>query len=174
MFPDPWSGVVSTALMTVAAYLCLIIVLRIAGKRSLSKLNPFDFVVTVALGALLASIILQPGTALIDGLVAVAGLLLLQGLVASMCRKSARFARLVRSPPRLLLTDGVIHENALKREGITRAEVEAAIRKNGHGRIEDVTAVVVESNGKLSVICAQSAAQCSALRSVLGPDERSS
>ena len=65
-------------------------------------------------------------------------------------------AGLVRSAPRILLRDGAFLDEALDIERVTRGEVEAAIRKEGHGIIEEVSAVVLETDGTLSVICAGS------------------
>ena len=75
----------------------------------------------------------------------------------------------MRSAPRILLRDGEFLDEALDHERVTRGEVEAAIRKKGGGRIEEVSAVVLETDGTLSVICGPPAAQCTALRSVIGP-----
>jgi len=91
-------------------------------------------------------------SAFLEGALAFCMLALLQWLVARLSIRSAWFSDLVRSRPRLLVEDGVLRHAALRDERVTRAEVEAAIRKSGIGRIEDVGAVVLESDGSLSVI----------------------
>ncbi len=166
MWFDGWSDIWRVLLITATAYAAIILVLRVSGKRSLSKLNAFDFVVTIALGSILASVILLKDISLSEGVAAFAGLALLQMVVTWLSNQSHRFAKALRSKPKLLLSDGKFHDEALANERVTRDEVEAAIRKDGHGRVEDVSAVVLESDGTLSVICQGAAKDCTALRSV--------
>ena len=79
-------------------------------------------------------------------------LALLQWIVAQLSIRSSWFSDLVRSRPRLLVEDGDFRDGAMRDERVTRAEVEASIRKSGIGRIEDVGAVVLESDGSMSVL----------------------
>lgn len=152
MFFDSIQGLLRVSLASVAAYVWLILVLRAAGKRSLAKLNAFDLVVTVALGSTLATVLLSKDVALAEGLLALAVLALLQWVVSKMSVSWRGFGRLVRSRPRMLLEDGRYCEEALTAERITRSEVDAAVRSSGIGSLEEVAAVVLESDGTLSVI----------------------
>ena len=173
MWFDGWPDIWRVLAITLCAYAAIIVVLRLSGKRSLSKLNAFDFVVTIALGSILASVILLKDVSLSEGIAAFAGLATLQFVVTWLSNRSERFAKALRSEPKLLLSDGKFHDEALMNERVTRDEVEAAIRKDGHGKVEEVTAVVLESDGTLSVICEGEASDCTALRSVLKPGETS-
>lgn len=169
MWFDTWHDIARVLLVALAAYAAMVAILRVTGKRSLSKLNAFDFVVTIALGSILASVILLEDISLAEGLAALLALTVLQFAVTWLSRRSPAFAGLVRSAPRIVLRDGQFLDEALDIERVTRGEVEAAIRQQGHGRIEDITAVVLESDGSLSVIKAGEAAGCTALGSVIGP-----
>ncbi|QQN73824.1 DUF421 domain-containing protein [Croceicoccus sp. YJ47] len=173
MFFDSWAQVFRVLAMVGASYALIIVILRVAGKRSLSKLNAFDFVVTIALGSILASTILLKDISLSEGVAALLGLAALQMMVTWFSNRSHRFAKALRSEPRLLLSDGKFHDEALRNERITQGEVEAAIRKHGEGKIANVSAVVLESDGSLSVICQGPSRDFTALRSVLGPEETS-
>lgn len=173
MWFDAWSDIQRVLLVTLASYVTIIVVLRISGKRSLAKLNAFDFVVTIALGSILASVILTEAVSWSEGFAAFFGLAVLQLLVTWTSNQSRTFAKVLRSEPKLLLRDGEFQDEALANERITRDEVEAAIRKKGHGKVEDVAAVVLESDGELSVICEGKSADCTALRSVLKPGQTS-
>ena len=173
MWFDNWSDITRVLMAALASYAAIIVILRVTGKRSLSKLNAFDFVVTIALGSVLASMILTKSIAISEGIAAFFGLAFLQLIVTWMSNKSQMFAKALRSEPKLLLRDGQFQDEALANERVTRDEVEAAIRKKGHGKIEDVAAVVLESDGELSVICDGKADDCTALRSVLKPGESS-
>jgi len=167
MLFDDWSGIARVILVSVAAYAALILVLRLAGKRSLAKLNAFDLVVTVALGSTLATVLLTRDVALAEGALAFAMLAGLQWAVALASVRWRWLRRLMRAEPRLLAEDGAYREAAMREERVTRGEMDAAIRSGGIGRIEEVAVVVLETNGSLSVIrkdCAPCAP--SALRSV--------
>lgn len=175
MFLAPLSDVLRIVVISACAYLSLIVALRAAGKRSLAKLNAFDLVVTVALGSTLATVLLSKDVSLIEGVLAFAMLALLQWIVSRVSVQSTRFARLIRSQPRLLLKDGVFLTDAMTKERVMRAEVEGAIRRGGHGRIEEIAAVVLESDGSMSVIAKDGEGwPLSALRCIRGADpERS-
>ena len=140
------------ALAAAVAYAGLVLILRVAGKRSLAKLNAFDFAVTVAIGSTLATVLLSKDVALADGLLAFAMLALLQYTVTKASVLWNPFKRLVRSRPRRLVANGRYLDAALADERVTRSEVDAAIRKRGFGRLDRVAAVVLETDGGFSVI----------------------
>lgn len=152
MLFDGFHGLVRVALISLLAYGALVVVLRFAGKRSLAKLNAFDLVVTVALGSTLATVLLSGDVAFLEGALAFVMLALLQWVVARLSIASPAFRQLVRSQPRLLLEDGRLLRQAMRRERITEDEIFAVVRAAGIGRIEDVAAVVLETDGTLSVI----------------------
>jgi uncharacterized membrane protein YcaP (DUF421 family) len=158
-------------LAAITAYAALILLLRLSGKRSLAKLNAFDFVITIALGSMLASFVLSKDVTFADGLLGLAMLLGLQFALSWMSVKSARVKRMVRSRPRLLLRDGRFDDAALARERITRGEALAAMRKDGVGRIEDAGALVLETDGSFSVVRSDQQAPLTCLRDVEGAAE---
>lgn len=172
MWFDSWNDIGRVALTTLVIYVALIAILRVAGKRSLAKLNIFDLVVTVALGSTLATIMLNSDISLAEGVAAFVALAALQWMVAWLSVRAKWFKSLIRADARLLLKDGRFRERDMRAERITRGEVEAAIRKKGHGRIEDIAAVVLETDGELSVIEGKPAAQYSALQPLLEGDDR--
>lgn len=152
MLFDNVMGLVRVVVIALASYAALVIVLRIAGKRSLAKLNAFDLVVTVALGSTLATVVLSKDIALLEGLLAFAMLLGLQWIVTSLSLVWPPFQHAVRNEPRLLCENGEMRRRAMNDERVTRSEIEAAIRTAGIGRLEDVAAVVLETDGSMSVI----------------------
>jgi len=151
MFFDSWSGLGRVVVVGVLAYLGVVVLLRASGKRTLSKLNAFDLVVTVALGSTLATILLSKDVALAEGLLAFAVLIGLQFFVAWASVRSKRVSAAVKSEPRLLLHRGEFLNDAMRRERVTREEVLAALRKSGAASPEAVRAVVLETDGDLSV-----------------------
>jgi uncharacterized membrane protein YcaP (DUF421 family) len=142
-----WSKVARTAAVGLVAYASLVLVLRISGKRTLSKLNAFDLVVTVALGSSLSSTLLSNGTSLLQGLTAFWVLVSMQYGVAWANARSQRLRGWVKSTPRLVFYRGRILDDALARERLTPDEIDAAIRNAGLSSAATVEAVVLESEG---------------------------
>ena len=95
-------------------------VLRITGKRTLSKMNAFDLVVTVALGSTLATILLSKDVALAEGVTAFLLLAGAQYAVTWTSLRSSRFRRWIKAEPRALLRDGQMIADALRAERVTR------------------------------------------------------
>lgn len=134
------------------AYLGLVVMLRVTGKRTLSKMNAFDLVVTVALGSTLATLLLSKDVALAEGVLAFALLILLQYAVTWTSVRSRRFEGWVKAEPQLLLHDGSFLDGAMRRERVTRDEVLAAMRQEGHDDPSKVRSVVLETDGSMSVV----------------------
>ena len=152
MFFQSWSGIFRTLIVGTLAYAFLIFSLRVSGKRTLAKLNAFDLVVTVAFGSTLASILLSEDVALAEGVTALLLLILLQYVVAFMSVRSRTFARAVRSEPTLLLRDGEMLPAAMHQARVTREELETVVRTEGRRGLDDISAVILESDGSFSVI----------------------
>ena len=167
MWFDGWSEIWRVALTALVIYPALILILRISGKRSLAKLNIFDLVVTVALGSVLAAIILTKDISWSEGVAAFVALAGLQWLVSWASVRFDFFKQVIRSDARLLLKDGEFLRDNMRDERVTQTEVEAAIRKKGHGSIERIAAVVLETDGDFSVIEDPPASQYSALKPLL-------
>lgn len=147
-----WSGLVRTAVVSVLAYAGLVLFLRISGKRTLSKLNAFDLVVTVALGSTLATILLNENVALAEGLVAFAALIGLQYLVTWSSIRWDWVKRGVRSEPTVLVRAGQPITAALRRERVTEDEAVTAVRDAGGHALADAAVVILESDGSLTAI----------------------
>lgn len=151
IFFSNWESIWRTFLIGLLAYFSLIVMLRISGKRTLSQMKEFDFIVTVALGSTLASVLLSKDVALADGVLALGVLISLQYILAYASVRSKRFSMLISSEPTLLFYKGEFLWKALKKERVTEAEVRSILRSNGVVSIEKVEAVVMESNGQFTV-----------------------
>lgn len=152
MFFDNWNDLVRIVVVGGLAYGGLILMLRISGKRTLSKMNAFDFVVTIALGSTLASGLLSSEVSLSESLTAFALLCILQFAVTWLSVRSPRFQSLIKAEPSLVFFRGKPVSANLRRARLTEEEILAAIRESGRGDIEHVEAVVLETDGTLSVI----------------------
>lgn len=152
MFFHSWMGLARVPVVGVAAYVALVLFIRVSGKRTLTKLNAFDLVVTVALGSTLSSVLLSDSVALAEGITAMATLIGLQFLVTFVSVRSPSVEGLVKSEPTLLLRDGRFLDAALKGQRVTRDEVRSALRAQGVSDMEAVHAVVMETDGSMSVL----------------------
>jgi uncharacterized membrane protein YcaP (DUF421 family) len=161
---DLWRIVV----VGVLTYPALIAVLRLSGKRTLAKMNAFDLIVTVALGSTLATILLSRDVALLEGLTALVLLVVLQLTASWLAVRLRPVRRLLKSQPTLLLHDGRIRTEAFRAQRVSAGEVRQAIRAQGIGSLDAVTAVVLETDGSFSVISSQQAGDLTALQDVDG------
>ena len=170
-FIESWESLAWTAFAAAAAYISLVVFLRISGKRTLSKLNAFDLVVTVALGSTLASVITSDRLPLANGLLALALLIFLQYAVAWANLRAGWFRRVVKSDPTLLVYRGALLEDALRRSRVGRDEILSAARGAGVRRLGELAAVVLEPDGSLSVIAGERPlTEDSTLQDVRGAD----
>lgn len=163
MFFNDWAGIGRTIIVGVLAYAALVLTLRVSGKRTLAKMNAFDFVVTVALGSTLASVVLSKDVALLEGVTAFVVLIVMQYVIAWASVRSDTIQRLVKSEPTLLLYQGRMLTEALRKERVVEGEVRSAIRAQGIASVDAVEAVVLETDGTFSVM-SRTDARLTALR----------
>lgn len=152
MFFDGWASLLKVLFVGVIAYVAMIFLLRIYGKRSLAKMNAFDFVINVALGSTLATMILSQDVAFVEGLITFVLLFSLQYLISWLSVRSKEVRQLIKGEPRLLYHNGEFLRGAMIAERVTEEEVLQAVRNNSKGSISEVEAVVLESDGEFSVI----------------------
>jgi uncharacterized membrane protein YcaP (DUF421 family) len=167
-----WSEIFRTLIVGVLAYVALLVMLRVSGKRTLSKMNAYDLIVTVALGSTLATILLSEDVALAEGIVAFAVLIGLQFAIAWLSVRSQTVLQLVKSTPQLLFYRGSYLERDMQRERVSREEVLAAIRAQGLADLEAVEAVVLETDGSFTVIERSQPIQRPSLHGVRGEQVR--
>lgn len=152
IFFDSWDSIVRTLVISVLAYVLLVILLRVSGKRTLSKMNAFDFIVTIALGSTLATVLLNKDVALADGVLAFTLLISFQYLITYLSARSNKVSKLVKSSPTLLVYRGKMLEAAMKKERIAKDEIFAIVREKGFDDLECIDAIVLETDGTLTVI----------------------
>lgn len=152
IFFNNWSELLRTGVIGVLAYINLVILLRITGKRTLSKMNAFDFVVTVSLGSTLATILLNKDVSLAQGTLALGLLVSLQVVISWASVRTPWVKQLVTGEPMLILYRGKSLGNSLRRTRVTEDEVRAAVRAAGMAALTDADAVVLETDGSFSVI----------------------
>jgi uncharacterized membrane protein YcaP (DUF421 family) len=152
MLFNGWFPLLRTVVVGILAYTGLVLFLRFSGKRTLARMNAFDLIVTVSLGSTLATITLSADVALAEGLLALALLVGLQFVITWSSVRWSWVRRMVTGEPSLLLFRGQYLQGALRRTRVTEEEIGAAVRSHGLPRIEEVHAVVLETDGSFSVI----------------------
>jgi uncharacterized membrane protein YcaP (DUF421 family) len=171
IFFQDWYNVERTITLSIVGYAALFTMLRISGKRTLSKLNVFDFVFVVAVGSVFASMIISKDVTLIEGVAAMATLMLIQLVLAELAARFPKLERIINGEPTLLLSNGKFLPDALKRERVTEEEVRGAIRGEGVTRVEDVDAVTMENDGTLTVAWMSKKPGTSSLVDAKDPEE---
>lgn len=151
IFFKNWEGVMRVAIASFIAYLTLFLFIRISGKRTLTKLNAFDFVVAVTLGSTLSSMMLAKSP-LVEGAAALIIIIAIQYVLALAAKKSHTMEKIINPPPSLLYYDGEFIEETINRQVITKEEVYARIRESNIEYMDDVKAVILEVNGEVSVV----------------------
>lgn len=163
MWFDTWSQLGRIVLVGVAAYVFLVVVIRLSGKRTLSQLNAFDFIVTVALGSTLATILLSSDVSWSEGALALVVLAGLQFVLAFVSSRVPAFRTVITARPAVVFWRGEVLEDALRAARLSESEVRQAVRSSGRGDLAGVAAVVLETDGTLSVIGNDSLGDGSAL-----------
>lgn len=171
MFFDGWESLLRPLVVGMLAYVTLVVFLRVSGKRTLSKMNAFDLIVTVALGSTLATILLAEDVALAKGASAFALLIGLQFAVTWSSVRVRWVRRLATGEPRMLLYCGEVLPAALRKARVAEDELRAAVRSAGVESLKEVHAVVLETNGSFSVVRPGEGGSDSSLVGVLGPGQ---
>jgi uncharacterized membrane protein YcaP (DUF421 family) len=159
MDPSFWSDLmlpgVSLAekiLRPILVYLFLIVGLRLAGKRELAQLNPFDLVVLLTISNTVQNAIIGNDNSLLGGLIGAATLLVVNWMVVRWTFSHPRAERLVEGTPTVLMDGGIVKPDALARELVTVEELRTAAHRNGLLSLDDAERVVLETSGALTFV----------------------
>jgi len=152
LFFNSWNDLGRILVLGVLGYISLVLLLRISGNRTLSKLNAFDFIVTIALGSTYGSFVLNKNISLADGITAFFVLIGMQYVVSWLTVRSDTIKKVIKSEPSLVYYNGEYFKDSMKRSRVVRSEIEQAVRNQGHATLEDVEAIVLETDGSFSII----------------------
>ncbi len=146
---DKLGRIILTAVMV---YILIVLTTKVSGKRSTSQLNNFDWIVTVMIGSLGASTILLENIPFIEGGASILVLYALQFAVTKYASISPQFSNVILSEPRIVFYQGQYLPEAMRDERLTRQELECAMRSEGIHSLDDIEAIVFESDAKLTII----------------------
>ncbi len=142
--------VLEKILRVVFVYLVLIVGLRLAGKRELAQLNPFDLVVLLTISNTVQNAIIGDDNTVTGGIIGVIALLLLNYLVVRFVYRNERIEKLVEGEEDVLISNGMINQKALERETISLTELEIAAHKQGFTSLADIDRAILEPGGGFS------------------------
>lgn len=152
IFFESWESLLMTFTMASLGYIAMVFILRISGKRTLSKMNAFDFVVTIALGSCLATIATNKNVTIADGIVAFTVFIFFQFLLTWISVRIPFMKEIITSKPTLIFYKGEFLSEAMRRERISEEEIFKASRMKGYVVLDDVEMIILESTGDISII----------------------
>ena len=144
--------VLEKILRPVIVYVFLIVGLRLSGKRELAQLNPFDLIVLLTLSNTVQNAIIGDDNSVTGGLIGATSLLGINYLVVRFLYDHRKLDQIVEGSPDILIEDGKVDEQKLKRELITKEELAAAARKQGFDTLAEVRRCVLEPGGTLTFV----------------------
>ena len=145
----PWWEIVVRSLVV---YVFLIAILRITGKRQVGQLAPFDLVLLLVLSNAVQNSMNGGDNSLIGGLISAATLIAINYTVGFATFKSKVFEALVEGRPEVLIHNGHLDHEVMRRAQLTHHELEAALRQSGCVSIDECHSVILENNGAISVV----------------------
>lgn len=135
----------------IIVYFFLIFLLRVFGKRELAQLNPFDLIVLLSLSNVVQNALIGNDNSVSGGIIGAGSLLTINWIVVRFLYSSPKIDRVVGGSERVLVTDGVIDQTALRKELLTQEELLSAIHRQGFDSIQDIKTCVLEPNGSFYV-----------------------
>lgn len=142
---------VEKVLRTIAVYVGLLFLLRVAGKRDLAQLNSFDLVVLLLLSNVVQNAIIGPDNSVWGGLLGAAVLLAVNAAVVRLSVRNDAFARVVEGTESVLVVDGEADEAAMARLALRHSELLAAVHRQGASSLAEVQRAVIAPDGTITV-----------------------
>ena len=146
----PGIPIAEKILRPILVYVFLVVGLRLAGKRELAQLNPFDLVVLLTISNTVQNAIIGNDNSVLGGAIGAATLLLVNYLVVRWTFTHPRVERLVEGVPAVLIEGGIIQQDGLARELVSTTDLAAAARRQGYLSLDDVERATLEPGGSLT------------------------
>lgn len=147
-----WTNMFGILLAGTLIYISLVLILRVFGKRALAKMNAFDFVVTIALGSILSTTVVNKNIKFLDGALAMVLLLSLQFILSKSAWFVSFINKLIKDEPVIIFYQGEFDHETMENQNVLEEEIYQAIRLKGFSSTNDILAVVLETTGDISVL----------------------
>ncbi len=151
----PEVGILEKIVRPLIVYFFLLIAFRLIGKRELGQMTPFDMVVLLTISNVLQNAMIGADNSLSGGLIGGLTLFMANGLIARLALRFPRLARILEGEPTLLIEEGRILNKNLRREVMTRRELERALRKHELDPVTDLPLIrraLLEEDGTVSIL----------------------
>ena len=145
----PWWEFVLRACLV---YFILLAMIRASGKRTMGQFTPFDMLLVVLLGNAVQNALLGEDTSVGGGLLLAATLIVLNWGVGLVSARSPRVEAIIEGSPVLLARDGKVFRDVLRKELISRADFDKALREEGCVDVDEIDSAVLETNGHITII----------------------
>jgi uncharacterized membrane protein YcaP (DUF421 family) len=150
-YPDA-TGALIIAAKTAVVYVFLILGLRVLGKRELGQMNLYDLVMIIVLGNAVQNAMINGDNTLVGGIVAATVLLVMNRGFNALVLKSRTVERVMVGEPTVIVHDGEPVPGVMKRQGVTKEQLDAGLREHGIDELSKVHLCVLEVDGSLSVV----------------------
>lgn len=151
-FYDSLESILRIIFVGTSTYIFLLFLLRVFGQRTLSQMQSFDFIITIAIGSAYGRILTAKGVPLLESATAIFLLVFLEYMMDWLSLRSSRFANLIGNRPILLYFRGEFLRDSMKKNRITHKELLAQIRLNKISSLQEVEAIILEASGKVAVV----------------------
>lgn len=149
---NSWDSIIRIICITPLAYIAIVILLRVSGKKTLSKMNAFDLVVTIALGSVLASVALYQDIPLADGVTAFIVFIGIQFLFSWMHVRFKSFRGYIASKPTLIFYKGNFDHSVMKKERLSIENIKSEARQKGYSTLDGIDVIILETTGDIAII----------------------
>lgn len=144
----PWWELIIRAAIV---YVLLLVLLRVTGKRQVGQLAPFDLVLLLVLANAVQNAMNAGDNSLLAGIILAVALIGLNYVVAYATSESKAVEALIEGRPEILIHNGQLYENVMRRARLTHHEINAALREAGCDDVAQVHFAILENNGQISV-----------------------
>jgi uncharacterized membrane protein YcaP (DUF421 family) len=151
-FAISWTDVADLILRAAIVYVVLLLGIRLTGKREVGQMTPFDLILLLLISNAVQNSMIGPYNALSAGLIAALTLLLLNSGISRLVFKNRKWRRWLEGSPALLVYDGRLNRDSMRREGVSETDLRAALREHGVDSFSHVHLAVLEVDGNISVI----------------------
>jgi uncharacterized membrane protein YcaP (DUF421 family) len=148
----PGISIAEKIIRPIIVYAFLLIGLRLAGKRELAQLNPMDLVVLLTISNTVQNAIIGNDNSVIGGLIGAATLLVVNHVVVRFLFGHEKIERLVEGEADLLIENGRVRTDRLKKELLTMTELETAAHRQGFASLDDIERATLEPSGSISFV----------------------
>ena len=148
---QPPAYLLEVALKCLLVFCLLLLVMRLSGKRAQNSLSPMQQMLLIALGSAAGDVLLYPSVALSYAALVLVGITLLTVGFEAWSQRSRRVGDFAESRPTVMVEDGVIDHEALRRKRTTLRELNAELRVAGARSLSQVRYAILEMTGEFSV-----------------------